>query len=168
MDKNVIEFYNKSLHTLWVHEIVGQLSDGMWENTYPNDHYKFWCNLEPRVGQCNQIFLVNHSRPQKNNYGLTRLIDCVGDRMRAAVVMAEITDNHVAIGAAEYLLTAGSYSKFVDTLKAYNNDFWNKLIDAITPEIAENFFAQIEHYTVKDLRKDLQSISKLMKVVKRW
>jgi hypothetical protein len=40
----------KRLKALFEHEILGQLSDGAWENTYPYDHWKFWNNLEVEEG----------------------------------------------------------------------------------------------------------------------
>ena len=30
---------------LWTHELTGQISDGMWENAGPWEHYRFWCRL---------------------------------------------------------------------------------------------------------------------------
>ena len=42
----IIYLPTASAAALFEHELVGQFSDGMWENARPYDHWKFWCNLK--------------------------------------------------------------------------------------------------------------------------
>ena len=79
-------FENEILKQLWDEELTGQISDGMWEDT-PNSAWPFWCNIETRVGDKNE--LVNNSscskvyllQDVKRNFGFTRLIKYIGDEM---------------------------------------------------------------------------------------
>ena len=78
--------------TIWNEEITGQLSDGMWENTRPREHYKFWQRLDVvHESQCTPHVRksdVNYSCwCVKNNYNLTALIshELVCERMIASV-----------------------------------------------------------------------------------
>lgn len=62
-------------------ELKGQISDGMWENTNPRNHWQRPCNATVVVGSA-----PGHNfRLVKNNYNFASkaLIDCVGDRMLA-------------------------------------------------------------------------------------
>ena len=106
-------FENEILKNLWEEELTGQISDGMWENT-ANSAWQFWCSVETEVGNKNEFITSQNYFSEfpyniKTNFGFTRLIPYVGDRM-------------------------------VDMGKKYD------------PE-----------YNEKKLRKDLQTISKLLK-----
>jgi hypothetical protein len=69
---------------LWKEEITGQLSDGMWENARPHEHWRFWSDLEA-VHSPDRCEVVT-DRPwacTKASYKLTALVPIVGDRMLA-------------------------------------------------------------------------------------
>jgi len=63
---------------LWEWEITGQLSDGAWENSKPDDHWIYWSNLVPRFGKPE---VQSTGYPRKTGYNLAGLIEYVGDRM---------------------------------------------------------------------------------------
>lgn len=90
---------------LWHNELIGQISDGMWENTRPYDHWEFWCDLDVSVGSVNDIRVANGSRCRKNNYGFMRLYPIVGERMLSVGRMAKATDDEKAWKAGEYMPT---------------------------------------------------------------
>ncbi|MFA6043322.1 MAG: hypothetical protein WC786_06600 [Patescibacteria group bacterium] len=46
----VIRFPNKGVEAIFKHDIVGQLSDGAWENATPHDHWKFWAGVKTEIG----------------------------------------------------------------------------------------------------------------------
>lgn len=76
---NTLVLANAIQVELWDEEICGQLSDGMWENTNPHDHWKAWCDATAVIGdEIGRNFSV-----RKDGYRLTGLIEYVGDRMVA-------------------------------------------------------------------------------------
>lgn len=60
-------------------EMKGQLSDGTWENTYPHDHWKAWCDAQVQVGR--EVGVDFYAI--KDNYNFTRpdMLECIGNRM---------------------------------------------------------------------------------------
>jgi len=70
-------------------ELDGQLSDGMWENTRPYDHYKPWCEAETTTtdqyalkNDGSKVLGRNFWAPKDNyNFNSSFLLECVGDRM---------------------------------------------------------------------------------------
>jgi hypothetical protein len=66
-------------------ELDGQISDGMWENARPYDHWKVWCEARVVVDPTN---VGRDFWAMKDNYNLTSrlLLEVVGDRMIADVV----------------------------------------------------------------------------------
>src|SRR6266487_2282190 len=69
---------------LWDEELAGQISDGMWENTKPHNHWEPWCDATAVVapGNVGRTFYAD-----KDNYQLNSkdLLSIVGDRMLGAV-----------------------------------------------------------------------------------
>jgi len=41
---NILYVKNENQVALFENEIKGQISDGMWENASPANHWKVWCN----------------------------------------------------------------------------------------------------------------------------
>ena len=76
-----ITFPTPTALALWEKEILGQLSDGMWENSRPHDHWRYWSRLdsEVRAGIC--ALTGSMGGPQKTCYNLSALIPFIGDRM---------------------------------------------------------------------------------------
>lgn len=70
---------------LWTKEITGQLSDGMWENSRPHDHWQFWNRLEAKHQPGCVPHVVNNPGTgcwcKKNAYNLAALVPIIGDRM---------------------------------------------------------------------------------------
>lgn len=67
---------------LFTRELVGQLSDGAWENASPSDHWEAWANADVLVRNDG---LVGRDFPvRKDGYAFAaQLIEVVGDRMIA-------------------------------------------------------------------------------------
>ncbi len=74
---------NQAQKILWEEELNGQISDGMWENATPHDHWDVWSDAEITVGKnVGRTFFA-----RKCNYNFTNpeLLNIVGDRMIKAV-----------------------------------------------------------------------------------
>lgn len=85
-----IYFENNLQASLFKHELAGQISDGYWENSSPRDHWQRVCRAQvtvdaqnPRVENEGSYFLRNY------NFANKELIDCVGDRMKNIVMLAQ-------------------------------------------------------------------------------
>jgi hypothetical protein len=170
-----IEFPNTSCFALWVAEISGQLSDGMWENTAPMDHWKFWCHLEPKVGGCRVVLNANRFVPyrQKTGYNIAALYEYVGDRMvaygrmgRALQSLGINEPGRETIEGGEYLAPLANMQEFEKALDAGNgvSDYVRSKLANVDREHAAAFFAT--RYEMKDLRKDVALIKAAMKTVK--
>lgn len=109
---------NNDQVALFKEELVGQLSDGAWENSSPYDHWKGWSDAELGV-DANNPGLVGYSRWSfpKRGYGFVRALvnECdLSDRMIAYVVMHRVTGKLKHLSVGEYLVGEGSYEKFVE------------------------------------------------------
>lgn len=81
-EKPILTFRNEIQAKLW-EELDGQISDGMWENTRPYNHWKPWCNAEVLVDPKN---VGRNFYADKDNYDFnnSQLLSIVGDRMLAS------------------------------------------------------------------------------------
>lgn len=159
MTRGTITFQTRVQAALWKFEIQGQISDGMWENTKPHDHYKFWCSLDARVGED-----LGVSHPQmwtkiKDNYSLTKLVEYVGDRMMNVAKMATVTDDERAIYAADHIDDENDHMTYAD-------GGWRPIAEVVDEKTMEKFRAAT--YTEKDLLRDLREIKRVMKIEKTY
>ena len=77
---NTIRVNNQAQKWLLENELKGQISDGKWENSGPQDHWQPWSNAKVVVDPQNP---GRNFPAQKDNYQLNSkdLLDVVGDRM---------------------------------------------------------------------------------------
>ena len=76
----VIVFRTQQLMDLWVNEMQGQISDGMWENCRKTDW--LWRNEAHILGEKTEVKVVYSWQVGKKNYPLTKqLWECVGERI---------------------------------------------------------------------------------------
>ena len=71
---------------IWTCEITGQISDGMWENSGPQNHYVFWCHLNCKFDSTSVPKVVTNVTNdtmwcKKTGYNLAGLYEYVGGRM---------------------------------------------------------------------------------------
>lgn len=171
-----------SQKNLFACEIVGQLSDGAWENTKPYDHWEPWADADVKVGSnIGRTFSV-----KKDGYNLGSLLDYVGDRMlglgaagMAGWDLAHWSDEQYTV---EYFFSAGSlaatermcitedfnqhFDKFAEK---YGKDSWGKkYVDAAqkNKKKLEDTWNAIRsgRYGIRQLKSDLTTISKAMKI----
>ncbi len=83
-DGNVLRVYNQAQKWLVEHELKGQISDGMWENTNPPNHWQAWCDAKVVVDPAN---VGRNFYASKDNYQLNskELVSIVGDEMKSTV-----------------------------------------------------------------------------------
>jgi len=81
---NILRVRNLAQKLLWDEELSGQISDGMWENTRPFNHYKSWCWAEVIVDPSN-VGRNFYAMKDNYNFASTFMLECIGDRMLAHV-----------------------------------------------------------------------------------
>lgn len=167
-----IEFPNVSCLGLWRAEITGQLSDGMWENTAPYDHWKFWSDLDSAVGGC-RVVTEQAWRCKKTGYNIAGLYKYVGNRMVQFGRMGAACQTLGIFDPPRNFIEAGEHLSEM-TLEEFKqkkaDGSWKhswvaekmKYVDDLT---AETFYAT--KYTMKDLKKDVAFIKAAMWTVKR-
>lgn len=160
---------------LWYCEIVGQISDGMWENSYPTGHWAFWCQLDVKHSTENTVVVGNHERCLKNNYALTRLYNEKFDdgeyilrgRMLAygRMVKAGVdpTDRELC-STGEYMPKTLAEFLVAKASNKWEYDFVSKRMEHVTIDVAEKFYAA--EYTLKELIADIKLIKSTMKLVR--
>jgi hypothetical protein len=159
MTMGTIIFRNEVQATLWKQEIVGQLSDGFWENARPYDHWKAWARAQVEVGEnVGRNFDVVRDR-----YGLANhdLLDVVGHRMQVYARLC-LAFGGSKVEALEHVLDLGG-----NIQKKAAEDAHTLIIDGINVEVMQKTLAECEAsdlFSMKDLRKELRDMSKIMKV----
>lgn len=86
---STFHFRNKAMQDLWNDALMGQISDGMWENA-ANTGWLFWANLKESVGGATKIEGGIPSSVRKSFNFLSRdMIEIIGDQMLSAVQKSE-------------------------------------------------------------------------------
>jgi hypothetical protein len=163
-----------SAASLFEHELVGQFSDGMWENSRPYDHWKFWHHLivkfEPGVEP--RIDSAYKHQCKKVNYNIAALFPIIGDRMEALGRMAKAAESLGMIElsydqarAAWYMPDDfASYQRIRNGQEKSAYGEAQKYFESLSPELAAAFYSTT--YTRKDLKSDVKLIKSAMKTVK--
>lgn len=161
---------------LWVNEICGQISDGMWENSGPHNHWQFWCRLDVTVGP-KATLDTKGAWVAKNAYALTRLHQekfddgkyVLRDRMvacaRLAIAGVDLNDRQT-LHAAEYMPATLAEFRANKASGKWQYDFVNKYVDNISDEIAVKFYEAT--YTLKEMNADLKLIMSTMKLARKF
>lgn len=148
---------------IFEHELKGQISDGMWENARPHQHYVPWCAAHVIVGD-------NVGRDfdaVKSNYDVSSkfLLECVGKRMLQVARLARefgydrVQDFDDFTGVGEFGLPP----------EHYTGPFWDVRREAASA-LGQDFSRALAvckdetAYTEKNLLSDLREIKKAMKI----
>jgi hypothetical protein len=163
-----ITFTTASALAVWKHEVLGQLSHGMWENTVPLDHWKFWGRLDSAVGADNKVETDKGYLCMKTGYNIAGLYKHVGERMlghgRMAKALGRVEERYR--GASEVLHELGTLEAFDEARERDLADTWFKeKLDRVKRADAELFY--ITEYTMRDLRADVARIKRAMKTVRK-
>jgi len=164
-----IYFENLSQAILFEAELKGQISDGMWENARPMNHYVIPCRAKVFIDAKNPR--SSNIGNKSYNFSSKDLLDCVGDRMLDYAKVGKILDGtdlsiEAAAFVAEYwkpILKAYQGTEVTDYLK----QMFSKWIPEyrITHKIVKMISDQFDSvdYTEKDMKKDLNRMKKIWK-----
>lgn len=158
-----IYFTTFSAAMIWKNEVLGQMSDGMWENSSPDDHWEFWHSLDVAVGPEDKVVTDTPYLCKKTGYNIAGLYEYVVDRMLAVGRFGRATQRIDEGRDAEYLEHVKDMAEF--TAKRQSSDWISTHLNKISFEDAEEYF--LTDYDMSDLRADVRRIKKAMKTVKR-
>lgn len=78
--RTIITFRTQQLYDLWVNEMSGQISDGMWENARHTDW--LWRNVLVTLGDETKVEVASAWGIGRRSFGMTKdLWDVIGDRI---------------------------------------------------------------------------------------
>ena len=167
MSNTKLYLNNLTQKFLFEHELSGQISDGMWENARPYDHWQKPCKLEVELS--NDKLGVTTSL-MKNNYNFSskELLDCISDRMimiGKIVTSNQFTTDEIKILLSNYVNECDDNKAFQMMLTKCNSHYTKRL--GITKSINDIYNKMIivydTKYDLKDLKKDLEVIKKAFK-----
>jgi len=148
---------------LWDHEIMGQISDGYWENTKPHNHWEFWGNLKTKKGKPE---VQSTGWASKKNYAIANssLISIVGDRMinkgRLATALKKDITNDQNMWTEDAPDTYEEWEEMMLDKSKRTGSFMSKYFNAVKPKDAKKYYDT--KYDKSDMIKDLKWIKKAM------
>lgn len=150
---------------LFEHSLLGQFSDGMWENSTPHGHWKPWHHLEIVFDTGCTPRVEGGLGFRKKNYNLMGLLEYVQDEMLALGRMT-LAAAHLGIDLTGNARNAAQYGYMPATLEdwtarkesgKWGQDHVTKYMVDVTPELAAAFYQHEKSYTLRDLKADLKA-----------
>lgn len=178
----LIRFENLAQAILFETEILDQISDGFWENSSPNNHYKSFSGVKVthafHAESDGAIVGKNFHTMRRYNFANAELLDCVGYRMITAVrffsAFPNISlDEHWDYPESLELMSVNEWAFNVFNPKAGSNDYYVKRSERIRknfPDVQSHQelstavmvgVAKFE-YDMKQMKKDLKAMSALV------
>ena len=163
---------------IWEHELTGQFSDGMWENSGPRDHWEFWCRLDVKLspGEVG-VETTCAWKCKKTGYNIVALYEYVGGRM---VDIGRFAKAAESIGITVEKIVGEDFPRYAAermpaTLEQFNetmasgprgmSDYAHDALKKVPVELAKAYYTTT--YTMKHLKADVASIKAAMKTVHR-
>lgn len=152
---------NLSQLNLFNAEILGQLSDGAWENARPSDHYKVWFDVDVVIGSP-----IGYSGiyPRRTKYALAnQLLPYIGARMlvygAAGLVRIELNDSTYDMkNALEYFFEVFNAQTAQDLSSQCKSKSFDEFMQAFTEQVEKNNY-------MKKYAKDIEKNSKKLKMI---
>lgn len=157
---NTLNFANQIQVALFVAELQGQLSDGMWENTRPYDHWKLWCNATITCDNTKPTGRNFH--PSKDRYDISgaTLLSIIGDRM---LNICNLTENGFSLKIAEEF---NEYKREYMDISGPNEKFWMDRKDRFVAAFGtyDNYIEQCKgSYNMKKMIAELKDMKIIMR-----
>ncbi len=151
-----IRFENKVQAALFQFKLLGQISDGYWENSRPYDHYKAFSKVEIVVDPANPG-MTNIWPKRSYNFAAPDLVDVVGSRM---VNIANLADKGLA---------GSDIKRFNDYWEQFENpgdsEYWQKHADRFAEVFGSKEAWDVAvsgEWDLKRVKKELKRISEII------
>lgn len=149
---------------LWEYELVGQISDGRWENSQPYEHWKVWASAEIAVDpeEPHRDFFA-----EKDSYSFTSsdLLSVIGNRM-------EVLGRLVTVFGCEQGKILMEFFNIMDDEcgwrgpPEYNSAYYSsvrKALSTLDLDLARQIGEDKTIYDRKSLLSDLRAIKRAIK-----
>ena len=163
---STLSFRNDVQATLWELELKGQLSDGHWENTRPDGHWRPWCNAMVVVEPANpgRDFLA-----AKESYQLCSkdLLDVVGRRMVSYARLCLVFGRKQAKLLERALDMDGGFRGLPEYPDHGTSTYWadiRKSLEGVNMELVEEVVNSESLFTYKDLLHELKDMKAIIKM----
>jgi len=166
-DPNTLYLSSYSAIALWNMEFTGQISDGMWENSRPYDHYKVWCGVKTKFGRPGGNL---KEYPRKTSYNFGALKKYIGNRMLVIGKFGKASGKDVfnfinseVRCTIEDLPLIGPVNLEVWKAERIKKSDWRKAEyywKGLTQELIDKYYNTV--YTGKDLDNDIRIIKDSM------
>jgi hypothetical protein len=163
-EAGTITFPNSSCVALWKYELLGQMSDGMWENSRPCEHWKFWSDLDVQIGAECRVVCTNSYACRKTAYNFAALYNIVGERMLAIGRMGKLTTDSKQVNVAAYMPPTIEEFRASKASGKWRYDFCATYMECLSDELVKKFYATT--YTMNDLKRDIATIKAVMLTVR--
>jgi len=172
-DKKILAVRNERQKLLFEQELLGQISDGFWENAQPENHYNDFDDVHVIVDEYEDVG-VNFDIRKNYKFHDEDLVGIIGDRMLFMVrslLRRGVYDKNIP-----FMLTLSNkdYAHPIDTfqkLAKEDNHYLARLYDTLTNynikqiDIRELYDdIQRTPYHEHDLINDLKDLSKIIKI----
>jgi len=169
----LIKFQNQEQRIIFLYEMLGQISDGMWENTRPGNHYLPWMKIkEDNAVVDSENFGVDSSlRFAKRNYNFANkdLLDIVGERLIIKInLYRKYGQKILDLFAKDHWLIPDNLYSWEDMEFSTNPYFVEKAKKLAAAGITKEMIKDVCNnpvYTRKDLNKDCAGLKKVLKKV---
>lgn len=158
---DMIVWENARQAALWSHELVGQISDGHWENSRPSHHWEQPCYANVIVSAT--IKAGPNWKPIRGyNFADKELVDIVGDRMKTIVkftmAFPQWTSFVSYIEGMNGASNSDGLKKNIESTLRWVRDpaVVNGLMNIMNSDLSA--FDRVE-YSDTDLRKDLRRMT---------
>ena len=129
---------NKIQQALLEHELMGQISDGAWENAGPRDHYEDWAYANVQVGGQGTKGISSWAK-RNYNFQNSSLLSVVGDRMMAMARLIKKWPSLASIAntySSEYLVGRDKGNiKSIKEFPSYAQKYVKKLLSKTKEKI---------------------------------
>jgi hypothetical protein len=171
-----VGFANIAQVVLFESELKGQISDGNWENSSPQDHWKKPCNAKAFVAQSAAELGTDWVPIRYYNFADPELLDVVAERMIEYVKFYSqyhyVDPTFQYHHALEYMASERSLTIVLDRARegeAYYQTKVQLFLTLFGVETEDELFAftreaQQFNYTMEDLKRDLNQMRKIFHV----
>ena len=175
VNRNKLTLRTNTQKALFLCELQGQLSDGMWENASPRNHWVDWCELKDANVEVGET-LGRNFFPRRSTYGLTskQMLDVIGDRMIIFAKLADVFTVQQIDFIETYLILNGKVDRegflrrMTSNAHAINiaiKHFGKDNDYELTAKVVEMCLAK--EYGMKELKADLREIKTAMETYLR-
>lgn len=157
----ILYIANEAQRIIFEHEMVGQLSDGYWENSSPHNHWLPWVMAEVLIAEDGQVGRTFWADKCNYNFANSMLLEAVGHHMLVKVKAHLMGYSDSIIGQLPD--GADDYQDHVRyAARDGNKGYWAGKLQALG-KAGINYQAMQaidawDGYTMKDLRKDCRAL----------